>query len=130
MDDTVRALFERVRQTAESMGDAAGVTARAAGKYAGGLLDAAKLNMRIFDLNTEVSTLLREIGQSVYDAHKGAGVDDAALDERLRAIGEKKTEIESLRARINALRGSRPCPRCGADCGREDAYCRRCGGAL
>ena len=126
MDARVKEQLDRVRGTAANLSGAAGATARCAGQ----LLDVAKLNIRIFDLNAEVSGLLREIGQMVYDTHAGSDPDTAAMDGLLARIDAKTGEIAALRARVNALRSSRACPRCGVACGREDRFCRQCGGAL
>ena len=65
MDERVRELLDRVRDTAVTVGEAAGTTARYAAKYAGQTVDIAKLNMKIFDLKTDINALLREIGQEL-----------------------------------------------------------------
>ena len=65
MDERVRELLDRVRGTALTMGEAAGATARYAAKCAGQTVDIAKLNMKIFDLKTDINTLLREDRKSV-----------------------------------------------------------------
>lgn len=59
MDDRVKELLERVRGTALAVGEAAGVTARCAGKCAGQMLDTAKLNMKIFDLKGDIDRTCR-----------------------------------------------------------------------
>ena len=130
MNDNVTALLERVRETAVKMGDMAGVTARYAGKYAGQMVDAAKLNMRIYDLNTECSQLLQEIGRVVYDTHRGLEPGAGALAEPLSRLDEKNADIAQLKDRIAALRSGRECRVCGALCGTEDKFCRSCGAAL
>ena len=58
MDDKVKALLERVKGTANYAADAAADGARAAGRKAGQMVDVAKLNVRLFDLNGEYSCLL------------------------------------------------------------------------
>ena len=123
MDDRVKELLERVRGTAVAVGEAAGVTARCAGKCAGQMLDTAKLNMKIFDLKGD-------IGRMVYDAHRGQETDHAAMDGLLAGIDEKSAAIETLRGRVAVLRHSRTCPSCGMVCGQEDKFCRGCGASL
>ena len=130
MDERVRELLERVRDTATTLGEAAGSTARCAGRYAGQMVDVAKLNMRIFDLKTDINGLLREIGQVVYDTHAGAEPDTAPIDGLLTQIDEKNAAIAELRERINLLRSSRTCPSCGEVCGRDDKFCKGCGAPL
>lgn len=129
MDERVRALLDRVRDTAVTVGEAAGVTARYAAKYAGQTVDIAKLNMKIFDLKTDVNALLREIGQVVYDTHLGA--DNAGdVDGLLAQIDEKHRAVAELKERAAALRSCKDCPNCGAVCGRDDRFCKSCGKEL
>lgn len=130
MDHRVKELLEKVRSTAGAVGSMAGNTARQAGKYAGELFDTAKLNLRIFDLNNEVTVLLKEIGQIVYDTHIGKEPEEAVLEEKLAKIDAKKEAIAQLQAEVNQLKKSKPCPQCGAVCGKEDAFCKKCGGKL
>ncbi|WP_130870239.1 zinc ribbon domain-containing protein [Intestinimonas massiliensis (ex Afouda et al. 2020)] len=130
MDDRVKELLERVRGTAVAVGEAAGVTARCAGKCAGQMLDTAKLNMKIFDLKGDIDRDLQAIGRMVYDAHRGQETDHAAMDGLLAGIDEKSAAIETLRGRVAVLRHSRTCPSCGMVCGQEDKFCRGCGASL
>ena len=113
MDERVRELLERVRETAVTVGEAAGTTARYAGKCAGQMVDVAKLNMRIFDLNGEINDLLKSIGRMVYDTHRGAEPDAASLAPLLSQIDEKHEAIAQLKQRIRLLKNVRSCPDCG-----------------
>lgn len=130
MDERVKELLDRVRDTASTLGEAAGTTARYAGKAAGQMVDVAKLNMKIFDLKTDINGLLREIGQVVYDTHAGSNPDTAPVDALLEQIDGKNAAVAELKERIGVLRSARQCPACGSVCGREDKYCRECGAAL
>ena len=53
MDDKVKELMDRIRGTASVAADACAGTARVAGKKAGQMVDVAKLNVQLFDLNGE-----------------------------------------------------------------------------
>ena len=75
MDDKVRELLDRVRDTAVGAADAANQTARVAGKKAGQMVDVAKLNVQLFDLNGEFNDVLRQLGQVMYDTHQGKAED-------------------------------------------------------
>ena len=72
MDDKVKELLDRIRDTAAVAADAANQTARAAGKKAGQMVDVAKLNVQLFDLNGEFNDVLRQLGQVMYDAHRAS----------------------------------------------------------
>ena len=124
MDDKVKELLDRIRDTASAAADTAADTARVAGRKAGQMVDVAKLNVQLFDLNGEFSDIL------MYDTHRGQGgesTDVAGLLERADEVSEK---IREVKARISDLRQSRTCPACGASCGKEDKYCRGCGAPL
>ena len=123
MDERVKELLERVRGTA-------GDTARAAGRMAGQMVDVAKLNVQLFDLNGEYNDVLRQLGQVMVDTHHGQSEDPekvAALLERADETAERAAE---LKARIADLRQSQTCPACGAPCGKGDKFCRACGRQL
>ena len=130
MDDKVKELLDRVRNTAVGAADAANQTARIAGKKAGQMVDVAKLNVQLFDLNGEFSEVLRQLGQVMYDAHRGQEADGEITAALLERADELSGRVEELKERIAALRQSKNCPACGAVCGRDDQFCRRCGGSL
>lgn len=130
MDERVKELLDHVRDTALTMGEAAGTTARYAAKYAGQTVDIAKLNMKIFDLKTDINGLLREVGQAVYDTHLGRSADPGAVESMLTSVDEKNRAVTELKERIAVLKHTRECPSCGAPCGKDDKYCKDCGAAL
>ena len=130
MDDKVKELLERIRDTAAGAADAAHQTARAAGKKAGQMVDVAKLNVQLFDLNGEFNDILRQLGQVMYDAHRGQTEEGEKVSELLVRADELSGRISELKERIAALRQARTCPACGAACGKEDQFCRRCGAGL
>ena len=127
MDDKVRELLDRVRDTAVGAADAASQTARVAGKKAGQMVDVAKLNVQLFDLNGEFNDVLRQLGQVMYDTHQGKAEDGDQITVLLDRADELSGKIAELKDRIAALRQSKTCPACGAVCGKDDKFCRRCG---
>ena len=130
MDDKVKDLLERIRQTATDAADAAADTARMAGKKAGQMVDVAKLNVQLFDLNSEFDETLRQLGQVMYDTHRGQAEDGEQITALLDRADELSEKTAELKERIAALRQAKICPACGAACGRDDQFCRRCGGSL
>lgn len=130
MDDKVKELLDRIRNTAADAADAAAGTARVAGKRAGQMVDVAKLNVQLFDLSGEYNDVLRQLGEMMYQAHKGESQDDDQVTRLLAQADELAGKIAEVKERIAALRLSRTCPNCGAVCGKDDQFCRRCGGSL
>jgi len=129
MDDKVKELLERIRNSASAAMDTAADTARVAGKRAGQMVDVAKLNVQLFDLNGEFNEILRQLGQVMYDTHTGAdnGADVADLLSRADETAARAAEVKG---RIADLRHAQDCPVCGASCGKDDKFCRVCGAEL
>lgn len=127
MDDKVKGLLDRIRDTAAGAADTAADTARVAGKKAGQMVDIAKLNVHLFELSGSYNDVLRQLGQVMYDTHRGQSEDVNELSDLLSQADELHEKIADLRARIADLRLSRTCPGCGAACGRDDKFCRHCG---
>lgn len=130
MDDKVRALLERVKGTANYAADAAADGARAAGKRAGQMVDVAKLNVQLFDLNGEYNDILRQLGQVMYDTHNGQAADPEHVTALLAQADEKAGRIAELKGRISDLKQAQTCPACGAPCSKSDKFCRACGAQL
>ena len=130
MDDKVKNLLERVKGTASYAADAAADGARAAGKKAGQMVDVAKLNVQLFDLNGEYNDILRQLGQVMYDTHKGEAPENETVTGLLLQADEKAAKIAELKSRISDLKQAASCPACGEPCGRGDKFCRHCGAQL
>ena len=130
MDDKVKDLLEKIRGAADIAADAAADTARVAGRKAGQMVDVAKLNVQLFDLNGEFNDLLRQLGQVMYDTHLGREGGDETVTGLLARADETNARITEVKDRIADLRHTQSCPACGAPCGKEDKFCRKCGATL
>ena len=130
MDDKVKALLERVKGTASYAADAAADSARAAGKRAGQMVDVAKLNVQLFDLNGEYNDVLRQLGQVMFDTHRGQAPEGAQVTALLNQADQIALRITELKGRVADLKQAQTCPSCGEPCGKSDRFCRSCGGKL
>jgi len=130
MNEKVYALLECIRHTAIQVGDTAADAAYGATKKAGELLSVAKLNIRIMELNGQVNTALREVGELLYATHTGTPTDSEILQAKLVEIDALKAEIEALNAQIGREQAAPVCPTCGAAIHKDDIFCRECGGKL
>lgn len=134
MDQRVNDLFGKIRTSAENLVDrteeAASRAADVAGRKASGVVESTKLNLKIFDLNSDMDQIYREIGKMLYDTHLGEQVDQEMVQEKLSQLDEKHEEIERLRAKLNSLKTVHKCPVCGKECKPDDAFCSECGSQL
>lgn len=130
MDNKVAMMLEKARIVAEKTSKAASRAVETAGKAANDMAAATKLNLQIFDLNTECEVLYKEIGRLVYDIHLGAEVQPDAMDEQLAQLDDLSIRIAELREQLVSVKPSLTCASCGKQCSREDAFCAGCGAAL
>ena len=130
IEDKVKDLLDKIRGAADLAAGTAADTARVAGKKAGQMVDVAKLNVQLFDLNGEFNDVLRQLGQVMYSTHKGQAPEEDPLPELLAQADEIAAKVSDIKARIADLRQAQTCPGCGAPCGKEDQFCRRCGAKL
>lgn len=126
MDEKIKDLLERIRGTAADLSETAAPAARYVGQRAGELMDTAKLNIQIFDRNSEINDLLRRMGKIMYDTHLGREPADD-VTELLRQTDEAYAQVADLKAKVTALRQGKTCPACGALCARDDRFCKECG---
>lgn len=130
MDDRVRELLERIRGGAQAAADTAADTARVAGRKAGQIVDVAKLNVQLFDLNSDLDEVLRRLGRVMYNIHVGQPEGAESVDQLLAQADEINLKREEVKDRIAALRQSCICTSCGCVCGRDDIFCKHCGTRL
>lgn len=134
MDPKVRNLLEKVKVSAsiiaDKTGKAATKAADAASKKATEVLEATKLNLQVFDLNTEVEILYKEIGKLVYDTHMGIEVSQEDVDNKILLVDEKLATVAELKEKLASYKTSNKCPSCGRECEKEDTFCSGCGAQL
>ena len=130
MDDKVKVLVEKAKITAGIAADAGKKYANVAGKKASSLMEIPKLNMKVFDLNTDIEMLYKEIGKCVYLTHTGAEVSAEEISAKVASIDEKQAQIAAIKEEIAAKKSTKACQVCGKPCDKDDAYCSVCGAEL
>lgn len=134
MDPKVRNLLEKVKVSAtiiaNKTGKVATKAADVAGKKATEVVEATKLNLQVFDLNTETEILYKEIGKMVYDTHVGLEINQEDVDNKIQLVDEKLAKIAELKSKLDAFKASNKCPSCGRECDKDDAFCSDCGAQL
>ena len=130
MDENVKELFEKVKEKGAAAVEFAGKKANDAGRKAGELWEITRLRMQIYDLNSELKDIYREMGEMVHAAHKDPDTDTSGIDALLERAEEKASDIAARRQRIAAFKLAGNCSDCGRAVDKEDAYCRGCGAAV
>lgn len=103
MDTKLQSFLDKVKDTASRTGRSVGRAADAAGKKASEMAAATRLNLRIFDLNTECDVLFRDIGRMVYELHRGDEVTSEDMDAKLEEVDAKKEQLAELRDQLASM---------------------------
>lgn len=130
MDPKISKMLEKAKVFAEKTGEVATQAAQNAGRVAGDMAQATKLNLQIFDLNTECEVLYKNMGKLVYDIHMGIDVESDAMDKYLMEVDEIRAKIDDLRMQLSQAKQQSTCPVCGKTCDKNDVYCASCGAML
>lgn len=99
MDAKVRELLNKVKEGALTYG-------KAASRFAQDTAEKARINLQIFDLNTEIDVAYKEIGKLVYAMHAGDEVCNEAVQSQIEAIDSKNVQLTELRGRLAAFKAA------------------------
>ncbi len=130
MNERVKAIIDKICAGAAAAGEFATKTCNTAGKKATGVYNASKINLKIFDLTTDIDVLYKEVGKMLYASHCNEEISGEDIDARLLAIDEKRREVEELRAELKSISGVKKCATCGKENDRANDYCSQCGDKL
>ncbi|MCL2546271.1 MAG: hypothetical protein FWE06_03625 [Oscillospiraceae bacterium] len=104
MNDNVKDLLEKVKEKGTAAAEIAGKTASSAGKKAGEIWSITRLRMQVYDLNTELSNLYRQMGEIVYTAHIDVEADTSDIEGLLEQAEQKINAINLRREKIEVLK--------------------------
>lgn len=88
------------------------------------LSETAKLSLDIRSKEDSVRKLYAQIGEQYYKEHKD---DIEPAYEQMEKIKEYMTTIDELKKKLQEVKGTKTCERCGEEIKADDAYCRKCG---
>ena len=123
-------LINKVKASATVAGEYASKKAAKIGEKTSDAFNAGKLNVKLFDLNTDMDVIYKEIGKIIYASHAGEDTEAEALEAKLSQADEKMAEINEIKERIAKLSTSKKCPSCGKECENDVAFCSKCGGSF
>jgi len=120
-------LVNKIRASATVAGEYAGKKASEIGGKTSDAFNVGKLNVKLFDLNTDMDVLYKEIGKIIYASHAGEDQDSQILEDKLAAADEKMAEIKKIKEKIASRTASKKCNACGKECENDAAFCSKCG---
>ena len=141
MNEKLYELLDMARKSAANAKDVAAEAAQnvrvsatnaayAANQAGTELLANAKVRMKIVELESQVNTLLRDLGKLLYATHTGNPSASEVMIEKLEQIDAIYAELEILKGGISKENPIPTCPTCCAAAQEGDEFCRECGGKL
>lgn len=130
MNESVKNILEKVKETTKSAGNAAGKSLEAAGKKAGEVWEITRLNVQINDIVCRIEREQQKIGAMVYSSHIDPETDNSEIDDILVGIDEMYNQIDMLKAKIAEIKQLAVCKKCGKTVNKQDEYCKYCGGNI
>ncbi|MBQ7717802.1 MAG: zinc ribbon domain-containing protein [Clostridia bacterium] len=94
------------------------------------IVEITKLKFALSDIESDISKLMRDIGESVYEAYKENKEPDEEINANCALIAEKYEQAEEMRAKINELKKLTQCPKCGCAMDKDAQFCSKCGEKL
>lgn len=90
--------------------------------------DYTKANAKILDIQNKLDKAYAEVGRKYTKLYPGNDEDE--MRETVEAVYALEDQLHLLKNELNDLKGVVECPKCGAICSDEAAYCEKCGAEL
>ena len=109
----------------ENLGDTLSAKGREVADKAKNLTEIASLRGQIVTCENTITKNYKDIGKEYYETHKSESGD--AFQAKLDAIKNAEKSILELQKRIQELKGTKHCNKCGANVDDDCIYCPKCG---
>lgn len=90
--------------------------------------ETTQLSYKISVAEKEKETLFTVLGKSVYEQAKADSL--SPYFGKCEEISAKQDEIDEMKKKLDALKGIIICPKCGAECNKDNDFCGKCGAKL
>ena len=92
------------------------------------MAEVVRLNGQISERERRMEQLYREMGKRYYE--QCAGREEELFREQVAELQSIETEIQEMRTAVQRLKGSKPCPSCGAEQAAGALFCSVCGAKM
>jgi len=104
--------------------------AKSVTKTSGTLIKTTKLSLNLSGAEEELKRVYLDIGKKVEEIYLYGGSLGKAFDERYQELLKKQANIAAIKEQLNAVKGTRECPKCGKVVERGAEFCPKCGAQL
>lgn len=112
----------------ENLGKKLSETGKAIGDKTKQVSEATQLSYKISVAEREKETLFAVLGKSVYEQARSDSL--SPYFGKCEEISAKQDEIDEMKKKLDVLKGIVICQSCGAECGKDNDFCGKCGAKL
>lgn len=105
-------------------------TAKGAIKKSNELVEMAKYNLAITELQSKVNGCYKKLGELMYDAHSKDAEVGELVQKYCEEIDGYFAEIGSYKEKLASLKNLKSCPACSTDNVGDASFCSACGNPL
>lgn len=99
-------------------------------KKTSNLTESAKLQLNRNEANNELKRRYEALGKMLYDQKKNNKDNSELIDKCILTIDEINNKINSINIKLDGLKKTVKCIRCGTINSNEDNFCSKCGTKL
>ena len=92
------------------------------------MAEVVRLNGQISERERRMEQIYREMGRRYYE--QCAGRNEELFREQVAELQSIEAEIREMRTAVQRLKGSKPCPVCGAEQAAGALFCNACGAKM
>ncbi|MDR1531250.1 MAG: zinc-ribbon domain-containing protein [Clostridiales bacterium] len=90
-------------------------------------LKTTKMSIAITNEEERLKSIYIDIGKKVHEIYMYGGTLGKVFDEKYADILACETRLQELRDKLDDLKGTSTCPKCGKNAERDAEFCPRCG---
>lgn len=113
-------LFEKIKKQATAVAEVACEKSKE-------IYEISKINLKLFDLNTDLDSLYKDLGKLVFEGQRGAELGDFVIENKVNEITDKLVEINQIKAKKENIKNTIVCDNCDTIGAKEDDICGNCG---
>ncbi|MBE6012748.1 double zinc ribbon domain-containing protein [Anaeropeptidivorans aminofermentans] len=99
-------------------------------KNSGDFVKNTKLNLDLANEEEKLKLIYIEIGKKVHEIYAYGGSLGEYFDEKYRQVVESQSNINSIKEKIEVLKGVKTCTGCGRQIDKKHIYCPHCGASM
>ncbi|MDD6735306.1 MAG: zinc ribbon domain-containing protein [Clostridiales bacterium] len=120
-------LIENIKKGAQTAKTEAGRLTKVVIDKTTNIVDITKLSLAKNDTESKISTLYRQIGESIYKKYLSGRDFESDISDVCVEIDKFKAELDELSDQIAGLKNTVVCTKCGQYNNKDSEYCSKCG---